>query len=76
MVQKFGRHEVFDNFYLLMISLNINISLCSQNSERDSLDENILSSGDSSDPTLIRAQNVYQTLPPILPPRKMETTEL
>lgn len=54
----------------------------SQGSDPDSLDENVVSSGDlinCSDlqQTIInRAQNVYQTLPPAPPARKLETTEL
>ncbi|XP_017773804.1 PREDICTED: cadherin-23 [Nicrophorus vespilloides] len=50
----------------------------SQGSDRDSLDENVLSSADDGNCPIEsnRIQNVYQTLPPILPPRKMETTEL
>nr|XP_022904889.1 cadherin-23 [Onthophagus taurus] len=56
----------------------------SNGSEReDSLDENVLSN--NSDEIQCRheqcsvqdrLQNLYQTLPPILPPRKLETTEL
>ncbi|XP_015840656.1 cadherin-23 isoform X2 [Tribolium castaneum] len=55
----------------------------SQNSEHDSLDENVVSCGDLPQCNNlqhtnghIRAQNVYQTLPPALPRRKLETTEL
>ncbi|KAI4457764.1 fat atypical cadherin-related [Holotrichia oblita] len=59
----------------------------SQGSERDSLDENVLSNGEDNqchhnnihpdaNNDEERPQNVYQTVPPLLPPRKLETTEL
>lgn len=55
----------------------------SQGSENDSLDENVVCSDGSAqcnhtEPNdLSRIQNLYQTLPPTLPPpRKLETTEL
>lgn len=57
----------------------------SQGSEHDSLDENVLCSSESLNCETIehqnnlnRAQNVYQTLPPVLPAanKKLETTEL
>lgn len=54
-----------------------------QGSDRDSLDENVISSGEDAQCTNVhqnnlinRAQNLYQTLPPAPPPRKLETTEL
>ncbi|KAB0799063.1 hypothetical protein PPYR_06943 [Photinus pyralis] len=58
--------------------------LSCQGTDRDSLDENVVSgSGDSTccinnahDQIINCIQNVYQTLPPIPPPRKLETTEL
>lgn len=60
------------------------ILICSQGSENDSLDENAVCAEDSNNcnnieqqNNLNRNQNVYQTLPPALPPqRKLETTEL
>ncbi|KAJ3665071.1 hypothetical protein Zmor_000585 [Zophobas morio] len=55
----------------------------SQNSEHDSLDENVVSCGELPHcnnlqhvNNNVRPQNVYQTLPPALPRRKLETTEL
>lgn len=56
----------------------------SQGSERDSLDENVLSNGDGNQchqnngiaVNNERTQNVYHTVPPLVPPRKLETTEL
>lgn len=56
----------------------------SQTSEHDSLDENVVGCGDTSSVDNLppsndgspRNQNLYQTLPPAPPPRKLETTEL
>ncbi|RZC35307.1 cadherin-23 [Asbolus verrucosus] len=55
----------------------------SQNSEHDSLDENVVTCGEvphcnnlQHTNNAIRNQNLYQTLPPALPRRKLETTEL
>lgn len=53
----------------------------SQNSEHDSLDENVVSGDLPRCNNLqhcnnMRTQNLYQTLPPALPRRKLETTEL
>ncbi|KAL3277671.1 hypothetical protein HHI36_013017 [Cryptolaemus montrouzieri] len=61
-----------------------NGDLYSQASEHDSLDENVISNPESNTcsnepPDLTspgRPQNLYQTLPPAPPPRKLETTEL
>ncbi|XP_044743020.1 cadherin-23, partial [Chrysoperla carnea] len=54
----------------------------SQTSERDSLDENVITSAGDTPPCamlhndLDRPQNVYQTLPNMYTPKKLETTEL
>ncbi|CAH0553770.1 unnamed protein product [Brassicogethes aeneus] len=56
-----------------------NVDAISQNSEHDSLDENVVECEENTEnipPNESRNQNLYQTLPPVPPPRKMETTEL
>ncbi|KAK9884479.1 hypothetical protein WA026_007322 [Henosepilachna vigintioctopunctata] len=60
-----------------------NGDLYSQASEHDSLDENVISNPESNicsneepESKSPRPQNLYQTLPPAPPPRKLETTEL
>ncbi|KAK5649206.1 hypothetical protein RI129_000235 [Pyrocoelia pectoralis] len=58
--------------------------LSCQETDRDSLDENAVSGcgestfciNNANDQIVNCIQNVYQTLPPVPPPRKLETTEL
>lgn len=74
--------DEFRYFFEKML-IRCTIFCCSQNSEHDSLDENVVSCGDlphcnnlQHNNGYVRAQNLYQTLPPALPRRKLETTEL
>lgn len=60
---------------------NNEILFFSQTSERDSLDENVITSPTDTPPSAmllndLDKQNVYQTLPNMYTPKKFETTEL